>query len=239
MYLEYVVVNFYSVINLTDTYEENFTNAQIYSVKIVKMANEQFYEPKKRSSGWIIILSIITATIVVFLVWATFFKPDKKVSNQNVQPSPSSNAPASSVDALISYSLPAGWKTISCNDPQEVVLFVPDGKVSPTCTTLAGSWPTKLLVDPQNTRDCNQIKVNNQQVTSHTCSSKFINGNKVLVSDTSYNDKSAYGKNIKVADYYILTDKGVAHLYYADDASSPDDDYQAEFDQIINSIKSK
>jgi hypothetical protein len=201
------------------------------------MTDEQNIEHKKRKSWWTFILTFITLILIIFLAWVIFIKPDEQSSNQN--PSSSSSTPVSSVNDLISYSLPAGWNTLSCNNPNEIILIVPDGKVTPTCSTLADSWPTKLLIDPKNTRDCNQIKVNNQQITSHTCSSKIINGTKVLVSNTSYNDKSSYGKNTNATDYYVITNKGVANLHYADDVSSPDDDYQTEFDQIANSIKAK
>jgi hypothetical protein len=199
--------------------------------------NEDNTDTGVRKGRWLIgVLSLLTIIIVISSIWAVFAKTNK-TTTQNTQPT--KNNEIASVNALISYSLPAGWNVVTCNNPNETTLIVPDSKVSPDCSTLADSWPTKMMIDPKNTRDCHQIKVNNQQITSHTCSSKFVNNNKTLVSITKFNDKSAYGKNTDVTDYYILTNKGVVNLHYADDVSSPEDDYQAEFDQIANSIKVK
>jgi hypothetical protein len=69
--------------------------------------------------------------------------------------------------------------------------------------------------------------------------SQTINGNKIFVASTTYNNKSTYGKDTKVSEYFVDTKSGVVKLEYADDLASTEDDYQAQFDQIANSIKIK
>jgi hypothetical protein len=197
----------------------------------------------KRENRWIKpLIALIVLGLAAFLLWLLLIKPDTK-NAQNTQPNSSSVAQPtstnSSIDSLISYQLPADWKTVGCKAPNEVILIVPSGKVSPNCSTLAGDWPMKFSLDLNNTKDCNQIKVNNQQVTNHICSSKFINGNKVLIASTTYNNQSTYGKNTKVAEYYIITKNNVVKLENADDEASSEDDYQPQVDQIANSIKAK
>jgi cytoskeletal protein RodZ len=196
----------------------------------------------KRSKKWITPLIILIVLLAGFIGWLLFIKSDNQNNNQNMQSNTNSAQPTnsnSSIDSLISYQLPADWKTVSCKTPNEVILIVPSGKVSPDCASLAGNWPIKFSLDFKNTKDCNQIKVNNQQVTNHTCSSKFIGGNKVLVSNTTYNKQSTYGKNTKVAEYYVITKSNVVKLEAADDEASAEDDYQPQVEQIANSIKSK
>jgi Tfp pilus assembly protein PilV len=193
---------------------------------------------ERKLTGLIIAVILIAAALVL---WIVFGKDSSKSTNQNTQPAKTATtAPANAkINSLISYQLPSGWTSTGCSNPGDIVLIVPSGKVSPDCASLASSWPMKITIDPQNTTECSQIKVNSQQVTNHVCSSKFINGSKFFVSSTTYNDKSSYGKNTKVSDYYVKTSNGVVRLEYADDLTSPEDDYQADFDQIANSAKVK
>jgi hypothetical protein len=196
----------------------------------------------KRENRWIKPVTIVIVLIIAALLFWLFFIKGDDQSKQTTQTTNNGTQPAStnsSIDSLISYQLPADWKTVSCKTPNEVILIVPSGKVSPDCSTLAGNWPMKFSIDQKNTKDCNQIKVNNQQLTSHTCSSKFINGNKVLVASTTYNNQSTYGKNTKVSEYYVITKNNVMKLENADDEASAEDDYQPQVEEIANSIKSK
>jgi hypothetical protein len=199
------------------------------------------HEKKKerRLSSLLVLIFIIAVAVGL---WLMFGKKDNNQSQTTSNPTPMPQSSTNSngqIDSLVSYQLPEGWKTVSCNAPAEVVLIVPQGKVSPDCASLANNWPMKLMLDTMNTTDCNQIKVNNQQVTNHVCASQSINGSKFLVASTTYNDKSSYGKTTKVSEYYVKTSGGVVKLQYADDLTSNEDDYQAQFDQIANSIKVK
>jgi hypothetical protein len=203
----------------------------------MKMNNLSGAENKSKRILW-------TALVVVIIIIAAFLaflgtqKDNKKVSTSNKPVTPSeNNSTIPKIDSLMSYTLPTDWTKQNCGGSTEVVLIVPAGKVSPNCVALASSWPMKIVMDTLNTTDCNQIKVNNQQVTNHVCSSQPINGSKIFVSGTTFNNKSLYGRDTRVSDYFVNTPKGVVKLEYADDLSSPEDDYQAQFDQIANSIK--
>jgi hypothetical protein len=203
----------------------------------MNMNNLSGAENKSKRTVWIVLVAVIII-VAAFLAFLSTHKDNKKVpaSNNPVAPS-ENNSTIPKIDSLMSYILPTDWTKQNCGGSTEVVLIVPAGKVSPNCVALASSWPMKIIMDTLNTTDCNQIKVNNQQVTNHVCSSQLINGSKVFVSGTTFNNKSRYGKDTRVSDYFIDTPKGVVKLEYADDLSSPEDDYQAQFDQIANSIK--
>jgi hypothetical protein len=194
---------------------------------------------KTNKIKWLPILVLIL--FVVGAIGLFVHKKNKVSTPAQTSPSAQTSSDTSTfnIDSLISYQLPDGWTTQDCGGENDVVLIVPAQRVKPDCASLADSWPMKFSKDPQNTTDCNQIKVNNQQVTNHVCSSQNINGQKIFVSSTTYNNKSVYGKDTKVSDYYVESKKGVIKLEYADDLTSSEDDYQAQFDQIANSIKVK
>jgi hypothetical protein len=197
----------------------------------------------RKERRWTALLVVVLVAAIAIGLWLLFGKDNnKQSSNPNSQNTQSSNASKNNsgqINSLISYDLPSGWKTITCNTSTEAVLIVPSGRVTPDCASLSDNWPMKILMDSNNTTECSQIKVNSQQVTNHVCSSQTINGNKIFVASTTYNEKSSYGKNTKVSDYYVDTKNGVVKLEYADDQTSNEDDYQAQFDQIANSIKIK
>jgi hypothetical protein len=201
--------------------------------------------PEEKKTGRrrsLLIILIIIALAAALIIGLKLGKSSNKRTSSVTNP-PSNSAKTSNtnskISSLISYQLPDGWNSVGCNNPTEVILIVPQGKVSPDCASLADNWPMKIMMDPMNTTECSQIKVNNQQITNHVCSSQTINGSKIFVASTTYNEKSDYGKNTKVSDYYVDTSNGVVKLEYADDLTSNEDDYQAQFDQIANSIKVK
>jgi hypothetical protein len=181
-----------------------------------------------------VLLVVVVAGLLIFLAFG-----NKKTANKTTTTNPTSQQTStnSSVNSLISYQLPDGWSKVECGGELDVTLIVPAQRMKPDCASLADSWPMKIAKDPKNTTDCNQIKVNNQQITNHVCSSQSINGQRLFVSSTTYNNKSPYGKDTKVSDYYVSTKKGVVKLEYADDLTTSEDDYQTQFDQIANSIK--
>jgi cytoskeletal protein RodZ len=198
-------------------------------------------EENNKERRWTVLLTIVLVIAIAVILWLVFGKNNQnnKSTTPNPQPVNSSPNKNSQINSLISYDLPSGWKTVGCNNASEVILIVPTGRVTPDCASLSDSWPMKIMMDPKNTTECSQIKVNSQQVTNHVCSSQTINGNKIFVASTTYNNKSTYGKDTKVSEYFVDTKSGVVKLEYADDLASTEDDYQAQFDQIANSIKIK
>jgi hypothetical protein len=179
---------------------------------------------RKILTAILLLLVLIGVGLIIISLLNQGIKHEPEKSTQK-QPQSSEPETKADINALISYELPEGWTVLNC-DSGSIVLIVPAKKVSPACTALADSWPMKFVANNQNITDCSQIKVNNQQVTNHVCSSQYINGSKALVASTTYNNKSAFGKDTKVSEY-------------ADDLASAEDNYQAEFDKIANSIKVK
>jgi hypothetical protein len=199
-------------------------------------------EENRKERRWTALLLVVLVAAVAIGLWLLFGKDNNKQTNKSTSSNSQSSKTSTNsgqINSLISYDLPDGWKTITCNTSTEAVLVVPSGRVTPDCASLSDSWPMKILMDSNNTTECSQIKVNSQQVTNHVCSSQTINGNKIFVASTTYNEKSSYGKSTKVSDYYVDTKNGVVKLEYADDQTSSEDDYQSQFDQIANSIKVK
>jgi hypothetical protein len=132
--------------------------------------------------------------------------------------------------ALVSYTLPDGWKEGSCAGNDKVYI-VPRGE-----TLKCDGNPIlgiSLAVDPQSTNDCQQLNTG-QGVRKHTCKSLFIDGHKSLQSLTEYPATSQYRTNTTFSDYFIDTGKGVAKLEYT---YTTVNNYQTDFDRFANSIK--
>jgi hypothetical protein len=198
------------------------------------------YIPKKNNKlRWLGIILIVL--IVVAGILFVINQDNNDTGRQNAPPTtqPVAGGENNTVNSLVGYQLPDGWSKVECGGENDTVLIVPAQRVKPDCAALAGDWPMKIWIDALKTTDCNQIKVDSQQVTNHVCESKYINGTKTLVASTTFNSSSKYGKNTKVSDYYFIANGKVVKLEYADDLASPEDDYQAQFDQIANSVKAK
>jgi hypothetical protein len=117
----------------------------------------------KNSRRWTTLLIVLLIVAVAVILWLIFGKNNNKQANNTSSPNPPTSQQAHSggqINSAISYQLPDGWNTVTCNNPTEVILIVPQGKVSPDCATLAANWPMKIMIDPMNTTDCSQIKVN-------------------------------------------------------------------------------
>jgi len=195
---------------------------------------------KKRGGFWVYLMVIAILSVFVIALWLGLSSNEDNDQKTGQSSENKSNVPVQkTANSLISYSLPPDWSSVSCEGSSEIILIVPSGKVSPRCDTVAENWPIRIFIDQKNTKDCNQIEVDNQQVTKHTCSSKFTDGHKTLVVSTTYNEKSQYARATTVSEYYIDTSNGVVKLEAKDDLASADDDHQAEFDQIANSVKVK
>jgi hypothetical protein len=182
--------------------------------------------------------------VAVVLLGYNFVRNNVKRSDNNT------NTPASRsqsrfqntntpIDSLITYKLPAGWTDTDCISGTEVILFIAPTLPRPNCAIDLQKWSVRITMDPQSPTNCNQINVNNQQITNHVCASKFINGKKAIKSSTTYNEKSSYAHPTKVEDYFINTGKGTIKIEYIDDLTNSNDDFQVQFDQLANSVTTK
>ncbi len=102
------------------------------------------------------------------------------------------------------------------------------------CDTPA-STPISISVDAKNTNNCNQLQ-DNQHVSNHVCKSQYINGHKSLNASTTFDQASVYTVNTTFSDYYIDTGHGSIKIEYT---YTSKDDFQAGFDQLALSVKTK
>lgn len=155
-------------------------------------------------------------------------------SSNSSNTAPVNNATSTSnVKSLVSYTLPDAWTEGTCSNVPNTVYIIPNG-TKLDCSANP-SAPIKIYIDPQNTTDCQQLN-NVQGVKMHVCISLYINGRKSLKAATVFPQSSSYSADTTVADYYIDTGKGVVKVEYT---HTSDSDYQANFDQLANSIKVK
>lgn len=172
----------------------------------------------------------------VFLGWrlGQSSAPPVAQPNNTTQPTTVNNANTAGVKSLVSYVLPDGWKEASCPAAAGSVYIVPAGASNVDCNANPSS-PVKISVDPGNNTDCNQLQ-NVQNVKKHICISLYINGHKSLKASTEYLASSSYKQATTINAYYVNTGKGVIkieHVY------NSDNQYQAGFDQLANSVNVK
>ena len=164
------------------------------------------------------------------------------LSRQN-EPEPSNTTPtvtenttnptsSGSVESAVSYTLPNGMEKAMCAG-DEAVYIVPTG--DPAECNQNPPAEISLSMDTGDTNDCNQLQ-NVSDVKKHTCISLFINGQKTLKASTEYLASSSYGKDLTINAYYLDTGDGVVKAEYAFEG---DGRYQAEFDELVNSMKAK
>jgi hypothetical protein len=202
--------------------------------------------PRKRKH-WLSGLGILLcgAILLAAILWGYNFVSKNVKQSDNNTSSPASHSQSgfqntnTPIDSLIKYNLPAGWTDTDCISGTEVILFIPPTLPRPNCAIDLQKWSVRITMDPQSPSNCNQIKVNNQQITNHVCASQFINGKKAIKSSTTYNEKSPYAHPTKVEDYFISTGKGTIKIEYIDDLTNSNDDFQAQFDQLANSVTAK
>ncbi len=186
----------------------------------------------------------ITLVVVALVLAAGLFgwwvgRPKDSPTNQqpNTQSAdtPQTTDSNSSVDSLVSYTLPDGWEVFSCPAAPNAVFVVPAGADSVDCNANPSSQ-VKISIDPSNSKDCNQLQ-NVQNVSKHICISEFINGHKSLKAETVYNKDSSYKKDTAINAYYIDTGKGVVKVEYIHDPSS--NEYQTGLEQLAKSMQVK
>lgn len=139
---------------------------------------------------------------------------------------------AGAVGSLASYTVPDGWDEANC-EGSEAVYIVRSGS-SVNCNENPAA-PFKLSVDPGDTKDCNELQ-NVSEVKKHTCISLFINNMRSLKAETEYLASSQYGKDVSFITYYIDTGEGVVKAEYAYQGNTQ---YQADFEQLVNSVNAR
>ncbi|MEO8863182.1 MAG: hypothetical protein ABI354_02565 [Candidatus Saccharimonadales bacterium] len=195
--------------------------------------------PKNKSRSLIIVAVVVLAIIAGLVGWKLGHSNSDNASTNatstspKVPSSPNDSAADSSIDALVSYSLPSGWISSTCTGKSGNVFIVPNS-ASLDCSANP-SAPIKLYVDPQNNTDCQQLG-NVQGVKKHVCISLYIDGHKSLKASTTYPKSSTYATETTVSDYYINTGKGVVAVEYT---YTSNNSFQLGFDQFVNRIKIK
>lgn len=183
--------------------------------------------------------TVIVAVLVVGALLAGWLlgRGDNKTRDTG-STTPSTSQPTSTelskgaVSELVSYQLPDAWREQAC-EGNEAVFVVPNG-TSANCSSNPVS-AVKLSVDPGNNTDCNQLQ-NQTDVKKHTCISVFINGRKTLKASTQYLASSSYKQDTTIESYYFDSGSGVVKAEYI---YTTDNKFQAGFDQLANSLKTK
>jgi hypothetical protein len=179
-------------------------------------------EVRRVHYGSAITVIVLVLAAILFGWWIGHHNSQKTANNYGSNTSTTNNAQSSSVKSLVSYTLPDGWQETACSSSSDTV-YIESGSSTAGC-----SAPVKILVDAQNTTDCQQLKpASTEGVKKHTCSSLYINGKKSLKSLTDINGNST-------ADYFVNTGKGVVKAEYT---YSSNNGLQAGFDQLAMSIK--
>lgn len=153
--------------------------------------------------------------------------------NQPAQQGANNNQQASAaIGNLATYTVPDGWEEANC-EGSEAVYIVRSG-TTVNCNENPAA-PFKLSVDTGDTTDCNQLQ-NVSNVKKHTCISLFINNLRSLEAETEYLASSEYGKDVSFVTYYIDTGEGLVKAEYAYQGNAQ---YQADFEQLVNSINAR
>lgn len=172
------------------------------------------------------------ALLIAFgLGYAFSMKDDKAPPTQENVADTTDGSTTGDAASLVSYTLPDGWREARCED-SDAVYVLPGGIVSADCSANPAS-PIKLSVDPGNHTDCNQLR-NVSEVKKHVCVSLYINDKKSLKASTEYLASSSYGQPTTINAYYVDTGEGVVK---AEHIFTTDDQFQAGFDQLANSIQ--
>lgn len=155
-------------------------------------------------------------------------------SSNTSQPTAADNTDGPDVKALVSYTLPDGWREASCPDAAGSVFVSPQGAGAIDCNASPSS-PVKISVDSANNTDCNQLQ-SVQNVSKHICISEFINGKKSLKAETKFNEQSTFKRDTTIHAYYINTGKGVLKVEYV---YTNDNSYQSGWEALAKSVTVK
>ena len=186
-------------------------------------------------------IKLSTLLIAVLVLAAGLFgwwlgRPDTSTNSRPSSQTESTvlNDDAPGVKSLISYRLPDGWKEAGCEAAPGSVFITPAGAPAVDCEANPSS-PVKISVDTGNKKDCNQLQ-NVQDVKKHVCISLYINNHRSLKASTEYLESSSYGRATTINAYYIDIGEAVIKVEYQ---FNSDNQYQAGFDELANSVKAK
>jgi len=183
---------------------------------------------------WLLpIVSVVVLVGGLTILWGAFQRADAPgndaASNSKQQPI------TDDVRSLVGYTLPAGWQEGSCaGDSTKVYLSPPGTAVNCDADPRA---PFVVLVDPRNTTDCQHVTAPNG-VLGHTCKTVYVDGRRAVQTVTEYPKSELYAKAETDSYYFIDTGKGVVQVEYIYGAKGSNS-YQAEFDQLAQSVKVK
>jgi hypothetical protein len=184
------------------------------------------------------LLTLVVLILIAAVAGWLLGRNDNSTGNNSAQTNSSntSNTEVSTIEgtvnSLVSYTLPDGWKEAGCENSPGTVYIIPAGANNVDCNANPSS-PVKLSVDPGNTKDCNELQ-NVSDVKKHVCISLYINDMRSLKATTEYLSSSAYGRETSINAYYLDTGSGVIKAEYIYNSENK---HQLGFDQLISSIK--
>lgn len=182
----------------------------------------------KKSLVVVVALSLL-AIAGLLALWVN--RPSTSEQN-NIQSTVNDTTSSLEMSELVVYELPLGWQQSSCEGAGGV--FVTPTGMTADCR-MNPAAPVRISLDAANTTDCNQLQ-NVSDVKKHVCVSLYINGLRSLKASTEYLETSSYNKATTINRYYIDTGKGIVKAEYI---YSSDNQYQAGFEQLVNTIKVK
>ncbi len=140
-------------------------------------------------------------------------------------PSPRDTA-KNKVSEVASYTLPSGWREYHCPSAVDTVFVRPAGVESLDCDAEPAS-PIQLALDANNTTDCKSLAPAGS-THRHVCISLDINGNKSLQASTV--------RDTTIDVFYVDVGTKVIKLSYEHGSDAV---YQADFEQLAKSVRSK
>ena len=177
-----------------------------------------------------IVISIVALIVIAGLIgWKighSHKNTDQAAGSQN-------SSQTGTLNSVVSYSIPSGWKESSCSGKDGAYITPPGTSLDCTAELPA---PVMIAVDGGNTTDCAQLQ-SVQNVSKHICKSQYIHGHKSLNSETVYNTASVYKKATSIEAYYINTGKGIVKVVYQHNTS--DMAALAGFGQLAESVQTK
>lgn len=199
-------------------------------------------EPYKKSDYlWPIVIFcfILFAVFVGLIVWLSRDSNDETVQNEQTeeiteQTSESQEATTTTqVDSLVTYTVPDGWYTRTCEGDNSTVYFVSSNTV-PDCSA-DPNYSMSFTIDPQGRTDCSQLQ-NVQNVSKHSCKSIFIDDRKTLQTETVYTEESDFLPKRTLLAYFMDTGNGVvlANYIYRDEPKDA-----TGFESLVQSIRVK
>ncbi len=189
--------------------------------------------PRRNKQLYIAVSIVILAGLLGWFLGRENNTPNNQQPRDATQPI-ANNSSNAKVKSLVNYTLPDGWQEITCAPTNNTVLILPNGVKDVNCDNNPSSQ-IKILIDPTNVVDCNQLQ-NVQNVSKHICISEYINGQKTVKAETKYNSQSAYKKDTTVHAYYIDTGKGVIKVEYVYETNN---EFMVGFEQLAKSVQVK